>query len=89
MLDKQSVQEYSALFFCLPYTIDRKEKINQFVKNILLHPIDCQYEDFKEYSWDQTKFGPQDLDSPDLNERLAAREFVVNFFKDAAQVSNA
>ena len=83
------MQEYSTLFFDLPSTTDRKEKINQFVKNVFLHPIDCQYEDFKKHSQDQTDFRPQDLDSPDLNKRLGAREIVINFFKDAAQVSNS
>ena len=50
LLDERSVQKYSTLFFYLPSTTDRKEKINQFVKNISLHPIDCRYEDFKKYS---------------------------------------
>ena len=83
------MQEYSTLFFDLPSTTDTKEKINQFVKNVFLHLIDCQYEDFKKHSQDQTDFRPQDLDSPDLNKRLGAREIVINFFKDAAQVSNS
>ena len=68
---------------------DRKEKINQFVKNVSLHPIDCQYEDFKKYSQDKTDFRPQGLDLPDLNKRLAAKEIVVNVFKDAARVSDS
>ena len=37
LLNERSVQEYSTLFFYLPSTTDRKEKINQFVKNISLH----------------------------------------------------
>ena len=89
LLNERSVQEYSTLFFYLPSTTDRKEKINQFVKNVSLYPIDCWYKDFRKYSWNQTDFRPQDLDSPDLNKRLVAREIVVNFLKDAAQVSNS
>ena len=73
LLDERSVQEYSTLFFYLPSTTDRKENINQFVKNVSLHPIDCRYEDFKKYSRDQRDARPQDLDLPDLNKRLAAR----------------
>ena len=84
LLDKRSVQEYSTFFFYLPSTTDRKENINWFVKNVSLHPVDCRYEDFKKYSWDQTDFRPQDLDSLDLNKRLAAREIFANFFKYAA-----
>ena len=49
LLNEWSVKEYSTLFFYLPSTTDRKEKINQFVKNVSIHPIDCQYEDFKKY----------------------------------------
>ena len=88
LLDEWSLQEYSTLFFYLPSTTDWKKKISQLVKNLSLHPIDCRYEDFKNYSRNQTDFTPQDLESPDLNKRLAAREIVVNFFKDAAQLSN-
>ena len=89
LLNEQSVQECSTLFFYLPSNTHRKEKINQFVKNVSLHPIDCWYKDFRKYSSDQTDFRPQGLDSPDLNKRLATREIVVNFLKDADQVSNS
>ena len=34
--------ECSKMFFFLPSTTDRKEKINQFFKNVSLHPIDCR-----------------------------------------------
>ena len=36
LLDQRAVQEYSELFFFLPSTTDRKEKINQFQKNVSL-----------------------------------------------------
>ena len=32
LLNEQSVQEYSKLFFFLPFTTDRKETINKFIK---------------------------------------------------------
>ena len=34
-------------------------------------------------------FRPQDLDLTDLEKRLAAREIVLKFFKDAVHVSNS
>ena len=36
LLDQRALQEYSKLFFFLPSTTDRKEKINQFQKNVSL-----------------------------------------------------
>ena len=87
LLNERSVQQYSEMFFFLP-TMDRKEKINQFFKNVSLHPIDCHYEDFQKYSPTCRDFRPQDLDSSNLERRLAAKE-IVNFFKDAVQVSNS
>ena len=45
LLNERAVQEFSRMFFFLPSTTDRKEKINQFFKNVSLHPIDCRYEE--------------------------------------------
>ena len=72
LLNERSFQEFSTLFFYLPSTTNRKEKINQFVKNVSLHPSDCQYENFKKYSRNQINFMLHDLDSSDLERRLAA-----------------
>ena len=41
--------ESSTLFY-LPSTTDWKESLNQFKGNVQLHPIDCTYEKFREYS---------------------------------------
>ena len=49
LLNERSVQEHSKMFFFLPSMTDRKEKINQFFKNVSLHPIDCHYEDFQKF----------------------------------------
>ena len=65
LLDQRTVQEYSKLFFFLPSTTDRKEKINQFQKNVSLHPIDCRYENFLKLSHRGVTVKPQDLDSLD------------------------
>ena len=89
LLNERSVQEHSRMFFFLPSTTDRIEKINQFFKNVTLHPVDCRYEDFQKYSPTTRDFRLQDLDLSDLERRLAAKEIVINFFKDAVQVSNS
>ena len=89
LLNERSVQERSKMFFFLSSTTDRKEKIDQFLKNVSLHPTDCHYEDFRKCSANGRDFYPQDLDSSDMEKRLAAREIVVNFFKDPVQVSNS
>ena len=46
-------------------------------------------EDFRKYSATGRDFYPQALDPPDMEKRLVAREIIVNFFKDAVQVSNS
>ena len=43
------------MFFFLPSITDRKEKINRWVNNVNLQPIDFLYGDFKNYA-------PQNLD---------------------------
>ena len=89
LLNERLVQDYSKMFFFLPSTTDRKQKINQFFKNVSFHPIDCRYEDFRKYPTNGREFMLPDLDSLDLERRLAAREIAVKFFKDAVQVSNS
>ena len=79
LLNERSVQEHSKMFFLLPSTMDSCP----FIK------IDCRYEDFQKYSTQSREFRPQDLDSSDLERRLAAKEIIINFSKDAVQVSNS
>ena len=81
--------ESSTLFFYLPSTTDRKESINQFKSNVQLHPIDCSYEKFSEFSSKQSAFFPHHLESSDQKEREIAREIVINFMKDIVSVSNS
>ena len=38
------------MFFFLPSTTERKAKINRWVNNVDLHPVDCLYDDFKNYA---------------------------------------
>ena len=89
LLNEGQVQDFSTLFFFLPSTTDRKEKINKFMTNVSLHHIDVRYEDFQKYSRNRIAFKPQDLDSTDLEKKAAAREIVLNHFKEAVTVSNS
>ena len=50
LLNEGQVQDFLTLFFFLPSTTDRKEKINKFMTNVYLHSIDVRYEDFQKYS---------------------------------------
>ena len=82
-------QESSRSFFFLPSTTDRKETINNFREHVQLHPIDCLYDDFVKHSPKNEPFTPQDPDSNDPEKRCVAREVVVDFFKEAIEVSNS
>ena len=87
LIDEKQAQETSKLFFFLPSTTDRKEKINKHFGNVNLHPIDCLYEDFTKYSAKGFPFLPQDLESRATNEREIAREIVLNFMKHMTKMS--
>ena len=41
LIEEKQVQKTSKLFFFLPSTTDRKEKINTFLGNVNFCPIDC------------------------------------------------
>ena len=81
--------DFSKLFFYLPSTTDRKEKIYKFRDNVQLYPTDCLYDDYAKYSPKQESFQPQDLDSSDHEKRKVAKEIVLNFFKHVVEVSNS
>ena len=88
LLNERSTEDFSKLFFYLPSTTDRKEKINRFSGNVQLHPVACRYEDFNKYSSKNAPFLPQDLDLHNPDKRLAAKEIVINFFKDLVDITN-
>ena len=81
-------QGSSRLFFHLPSMMDRKETINMFRENVQLHPIDCLYNDFVKYLPKNEPFSPQDLILM-IQKKIVVREVVVNFFKEAIEVSNS
>ena len=89
ILDGRLSHDFSALFFYLPSTIDCSESINQYLEYVLLHPIDCLYERFKQYSCTGKEFIPQDLDSRDLEKWHIAVQIVQNCFKEAVNVPNS
>ena len=73
----------------MPSTTGRKEKIHKFFGKFNLHPIDCSYDDFGNYSTKNQLFLPHHLDSRNTTEREATREIVGNFLKHVAEMSNS
>ena len=80
LIQEKATADFLKLLFFLPSTTDQKEKNNKFFHNVNLHPIDCSYEDFSNYSVKNNIFYPQHLDSRIPNEREAAKEIVLNLF---------
>ena len=66
LLEQRTRQEASTLCFYLPSTTDRCHSINQYRDHVSLHPIDCPYENFRQYSKTGEDFMPQDLELRDL-----------------------
>ena len=89
LIEKKGTAGSSNLFFVLFSTTSRKEKINNFFNNVHLHPIDCVYEDFSDYSLMRKTFYLQHLDSRLTEEREAAKEIVFSNFKHMAEFSNS
>ena len=81
--------ESSSLFCYLRSTTDQKESVNQYKGNVQLHPTDCAYEKFSEFSSKKSNFFPHHLESTDTKEGEIAREIVVNFMKHIVSISNA
>ena len=85
----EATADLPKLFLFLPSITDRREKINKFFNNVLLHPIDCAYEDFSNYSLKNKTFYPQHLDSRFPEERAAAKEIVLSYFRHIAEISDS
>ena len=62
LIEEKEPQDQSKLFFFLPSTTDRKEKINKFFGNVNLHPVDCPYDDFVNYANKNHLILPHHLD---------------------------
>ena len=90
IINESNHEKSSKLFFFLPSTTNRKVKINQYLNNVSLTPIDCIYESFKQYSPKGKYFNSSDLNLPSDNEKhLIAADTMYNFFKHAVEISNA
>ena len=55
--------ELKKLLFFLPTITDRKEKINQYLDNISLHPVDITQAEFKELSKNPLGFELQNFET--------------------------
>ena len=88
LIEEKGTADSSKLFFLLPSTTDRKEKINIFLNNVHFHSIDSTYEDLSNYSLKKKTIYPLHLDSRFPEEREAAKEIVLSYFKDIAEISN-
>ena len=82
-------KETSTLLFYQPSTTDHCHSINQYMEHISLHPIDCLYENFRQYLKTVEDFMPQDLESRDLEKYSKAVQVLQKFFEDVVEVSNA
>ena len=75
---KDSCRFFTIILF-LTFHHRPQKKIKNFFDNVHLHPIDCFYEDFSNYSLKNHTFYPQHLDLRFPEERKAAREVVSNY----------
>ena len=75
-------------FFCPPQRTEKRRSTSSSRMYLFIQLIALN-EDFRKYSATGRDFYPQALDPPDMEKRLVAREIIVNFSKDAVQVSNS
>ena len=92
LIESKGTECSSKLFFFLPSTTDRKEKINRWVSNVNLHPINCLYDDFKNYAPQRFEIQKKGIQLQDLDFHIQAvrfetRECILNFMKHAAELS--
>ena len=92
LIESKETECSSKLFFFLPSTMDRKEKINRWVNNINLHPINCLYDDFKNYAPQRFEIQKKGIQLQDLDFHIQAvrfetRECILNSMKHAAELS--
>ena len=85
--------EHSSKYFFLSSTTDRKEKINKWVSNVILHLINYLYDDFKNFAsqgFDIQKRGiqPQDFDFHIPTIKFDTKECILDIMKHAAELSN-
>ena len=89
LLKKNKFKKHRFFVLFFPSTTDHQEKINKVFGNINLHPVDCRYDDFSNYSDKNLSFLPHHLDSRITSESDVARQIVQNFLRHAAEMSNS
>ena len=78
------------LFYFLPLTPNRKEKINQHKENVGLDPIDCSLNYSNSFPPDkEVSFRPDILNSDNAELRSPQIELLYQFFRQMAETSNA
>ena len=92
LIESKGTECSSKLFFFLPSTTDRKEKINRWVNNVNLHTINCLYDDFKNFAPQRFEIQKKGIQLQDLDFHIQAvrfetRECILNFMKHAAELS--
>ena len=75
------------LFFLLPATLDRKEEILQYKDNVHLHPIDFDYDYFKN-EVNADSFDPSMLEKGSVQQRMQLRSAICKIMKHIAMLSN-
>ena len=87
--EQHEMKEFSALFYYLPSTTDRKEKINKFKENVKLNLIDSSLEFLDSFSSDELfSFRLEYLTSAILDLRDLQVQMLYKFFSHMSKVSN-
>ena len=88
--ERRHNEEFPSLFYFLPLTTDRKEKINQHKENVGLNPINCSLDYLNSFSPDkEVSFRPDILNSDNAELRSPQIELLNQFFRQMAETSNA
>ena len=78
--------KHSRAFFFLPATLDRKESILQYKDNVHLHPVDINYDNFKD-EFGNESYNPSLLERRDSRES-SLRSAILRVMKKIVMVSN-
>ena len=88
MNERREKEDFSTLFYYLPFITDRKEDINQRRNNVNLSPVDCSISFIKSFSKNKEKFNPSLLNSTDQDLRRPQVEMLYGAFRQMAEYSN-
>ena len=88
MNERREKEDFSTLFYYLPFITDRKEDINQRRNNVNLSPVDCSISFIKSFSKNKEKFNPSLLNSTEQDLRRTQVEMLYGAFRQMAEYSN-